>query len=175
MHCLNVVSFSHSYIYFNFIYVDELMFSDIANTASQNVFWKNGVYCMFFIKVIQRKRCYLRFTQTLKHKKQHQNVDELMFFRHSKTLRPKMFFGRIGYIACSSSKWSKENGVTCVSLKHKKQHQNNEKWNNVVNSTQYVNKTSISFLTCTCQTFRGTSLEWNFICILLSHQPHPGR
>ena len=66
MHCLNVVSFSHSYIYFNFIYVDELMFSDIANTASQNVFWKNGVYCMFFIKVIQRKWCHLRFTQTQK-------------------------------------------------------------------------------------------------------------
>ena len=41
-----------------------------------------------------------------------------MFFRHSKTLRPKMFFGRMVYIACSSSKWPKVNCVTCVSFKH---------------------------------------------------------
>ena len=77
MHCLNVVPFSLSYIFFNFMY-----------------------------------------------------VNELMFFRHSKTLRPKMFFGRMVYIACSSSKWPKVNCVTCVSFKHsntKKQHQNTEK------------------------------------------------
>ena len=69
MHCLNVVSFSHSYIYFNFIYVDELMFSDIAKHCVPKCFLEEWCILHVLHQSDPKKKVLLAFhsnTQTQK-------------------------------------------------------------------------------------------------------------